>query len=262
MKSALCVGINKYGSGSDLAGCINDLRDWSDVLRARGFAVAKLADKDATGENIRTAIGTLVAGAFPGDTLVFQYSGHGSYVPDENSDEPDGADECICPVDIFTKGPITDDDLRVLYANRPLGIKMIVISDSCHSGTVTRFMSMPTTKALVQRRVRFMPPAAFLSSTEANKLNKGFRRSLPVGRHAALLFSGCADPEYSYDAYFNGRPNGAFTFCALAALKSLPVRSSYQRWFTAIRKMLPSQEYPQTPALFGSSTMKRWNVFA
>jgi hypothetical protein len=72
--------------------------------------------------------------------------------------------------------------------------------------------------------------------------------------------AGCQDTEYSYDAYFQGRPNGAFSFVALRALKKGP--ASYQKWFIAIRKMLPSQQYPQSPNLFGSKSMKLWRVLA
>jgi hypothetical protein len=74
--------------------------------------------------------------------------------------------------------------------------------------------------------------------------------------------AGCQDTEYSYDAYFQGRPNGAFTFVALQALSKLPASATYADWFKAIKKVLPSQQYPQTPNLFGSQSMKKWKVFA
>jgi len=50
MKHALCVGINKYGSGSDLAGCVNDANDVQAALEQRGFDVISLLDADATGK--------------------------------------------------------------------------------------------------------------------------------------------------------------------------------------------------------------------
>jgi hypothetical protein len=72
--------------------------------------------------------------------------------------------------------------------------------------------------------------------------------------------SGCQDTEYSYDAWFQGRPNGAFTYVALRALKSLPAKATYRDWYKAIRKVLPSRQYPQTPNFYGSTRMKRWKV--
>ena len=65
-----------------------------------------------------------------------------------------------------------------------------------------------------------------------------------------------------YDAYFQGRPNGAFSFVALRALAKLPAKATYSDWFKAIRKVLPSQQYPQSPNLYSSSSMKRWKVLA
>jgi len=269
-KHALCIGINDYpGTGSDLRGCVNDANDWAAALAKHGFSVAKLLDRKATGAAIRGAIRSLVADAKKGDTVVIQYSGHGSYVPDEDGDEPDGTDECLCPYDIYSKGPITDDELFDLYSAKQRGVKLVMISDSCHSGTVTRFapiITPPTTRGgkAPRRTVRFLPPSAFLSKRKAAVLGarRAMRSSSPPGRYASLLLAGCQDTEYSYDASFQGRANGAFTFVALRALNSLPAKASYAEWFKRIKKMLPSQQYPQTPNLFGSRSMKRWRTLA
>lgn len=265
---ALCIGINNYpGTDSDLAGCVNDANDWATAFAKRGFSVEKIFDRKATGAGIRRAIQNLMAKGKNGDSLILQYSGHGSFVPDTDGDEPDGTDECLCPYDIETRGPITDDELFDLFGARAQGTRLVMISDSCHSGTVARFapiLTPPTMsgRGAPRRIVRFLPPAVFLSKREAAKLGltRALRRSSPPGRYAALLMSGCQDTEYSYDAWFQGRPNGAFTFVALRALKSLPAKATYRDWYKAIRKMLPSQQYPQTPNLYGSTSMKRWKV--
>ena len=48
-KNALCIGINDYpGTGSDLAGCVNDANDWKATLQNRGFTVTQLLDSKAT----------------------------------------------------------------------------------------------------------------------------------------------------------------------------------------------------------------------
>lgn len=262
-KQALCVGINDYpGTGSDLAGCVNDANDWAKTLTSRGFTVSKMFDKQATGKAMRKAFADIVGGAKRGDTVVIQYSGHGSYVPDQDGDEPDGTDECLCPYDIGSNGPITDDELFDIYMNRERGVKLVIISDSCHSGTVAKFAPAATGKQ--ERRVRFLPPQAFLSRRDFAKLGmrRAIRRSSPPGRYAALLMAGCQDTEYSYDAHFQGRANGAFTFAALGALKNLPANATYRDWFKAVRQVLPSQQYPQSPNLYGSTSMKRWKVLA
>jgi hypothetical protein len=269
-KRALCIGINDYpGTGSDLSGCVNDAADWAAALGKRGFTVSRLLNRNATGRAIRSAIAATLAGTSRGDQVVIQFSGHGSFVPDRDGDEPDGTDEVICPYDVNARGPITDDELFDLYSARPAGVRLLVVSDSCHSGTVARFAPITTPATVMgrrapQRKVRFLPPGAFLSRRDAARLGerRAFRRSSPPGRYAALLMAGCQDTEYSYDAWFQGRPNGAFTFVALRALRSLGPTASYQRWFDAIRKVLPSQQYPQSPNLYGSKSMKRWRVLA
>ena len=269
-KRALCIGINDYpGTSSDLAGCVNDANDWASVLSQRGFTVTKLLNKKATGAGIRQAIKALIQGAQKGDSVIIQYSGHGSFVPDKDGDEPDGTDECLCPYDISTKGPITDDELFTLYSDRKPGVKLVIISDSCHSGTVARFAPIttpPTVKGkhAPQRKVRFLPPGTFVSKKKMAELGvrRSIRRSTPPGRYAGLLMAGCQDTEYSYDAYFQGRPNGAFTFVALRELKKLPATANYWAWFKAICKALPSQQYPQSPNLYGSTATKKWKLLS
>jgi hypothetical protein len=111
--------------------------------------------------------------------------------------------------------------------------------------------------------VRFLPPATFLSDRQLRLLGsrRAARVSSPPGRYAGLLIAGCQDTEYSYDAFFNGRPNGAFTFVALNEHRKLAAGALYRDWFAAISRVLPSQQYPQRPNLYGSSAMKKWPVF-
>ena len=269
-RRALCIGINDYpGTDSDLAGCVNDANDWAAAFSDRGYAVKKLIDGKATGKAIREAIESIVTGARRGDSVLIQFSGHGSFVPDEDGDEPDGTDECLCPHDLKEKGPITDDELFDLFSARPQGVRIVLFSDSFHSGTVARFAPITTPPAATgpnppQRKVRFLPPSAFLSRREAAKLGMGRARrpSSPPGRYGALLMAGCQDTEYSYDASFEGRANGAFTFVALRSLAPLAAEATYGDWYKAIRRVLPSQQYPQTPNLYGSKSMRRWTVLA
>jgi metacaspase-1 len=267
-KLALCIGINDYpGTDSDLSGCVNDAHDWGAALTARGFSVTTVLDAAATGKAMRREIAGVVGAAGAGDLVVVQYAGHGSFVKDDDGDEPDGTDECLCPHDIRENGPLIDDELSELFAARAAGVRVVLISDSCHSGTVARFAPIttpPTTRgdSPPARMVRFLPPGTFLSTREADRLGVRSRRpASPPGRHHALLMSGCQDTEYSYDAWVEGRPNGIFTFVALRELAKLPPAATYKDWHAAIRTVLPSRQYPQSPNLYGTSSMKRWKVF-
>jgi metacaspase-1 len=199
----------------------------------------------------------LVGDAAPGDDIVITYSGHGTWVRDDNGDEPDGRDEALCPWDIAERGPLLDDELYDILSDRARGVRVVMISDSCHSGSVARFA--PSTRHDADK-VKFLPPSVFLAPDEAARAAKLPRITAGRPRHAALLMAGCADIEFSYDAHFGGRPNGAFTYFALKALTELPDGATYRDWSARIAESLPSQDYPQTPALSGSSTQKGWPV--
>ncbi|MET7423883.1 caspase family protein [Dactylosporangium sp. NPDC005555] len=257
MKLALCVGINDYpGVSNDLYGCRNDAADWTAALAARGFEVRTLLDSAASGLAIRTGITDLLGRASAGDAVVITYSGHGTWVPDLDGDEPDHRDEAICPHDIAANGPLLDDELFTLFATAAPGVRTVLISDSCHSGTLTR-LSRPLGDSRCSSR--FLAPSSFLP---AGSLGGGARFRGARPRSAALLLAACRDTEYSYDATFAGRPNGAFTYVALAALADLPTGATYRDWLRAIRAQLPSQNYPQTPALQASAAQHAWPVLA
>jgi hypothetical protein len=67
-------------------------------------------------------------------------------VPDENNDEGDGADETWCLQD----RQFLDDELFQHFRLFKPGVRIIVISDSCHSGTVTKDIPTANEIALEQ----------------------------------------------------------------------------------------------------------------
>lgn len=259
---ALCIGINDYpGTDSDLAGCVNDADDWAAALGERGFTVSMLKDSAATREAMLSAMREHVEGARRGDVVVVTYSGHGTWVPDQDRDEKDMRDEALCPHDLMTSGAIIDDELFDLFSERERGVRVVLISDSCHSGTVCRFAPRLGDRP---GQVRFLPPETFLRNEEQVALARraSAAASMSRSRQSALLLAGCRDTEYSYDASFSSRPNGAFTYVALRTLQELNRTATYREWMARIRQQLPSASYPQTPQLDGSSTQRGWQVLA
>lgn len=259
---ALCIGINDYpGTDSDLAGCVNDALDWAATLKARGFAVNTLLDAKATKAAMVAAIKGLIGGAGKGDSLVITYSGHGTWVPDASGDEVDGRDEALCPHDIGSGQVLLDDEIHELFRLRPAGVRIVLISDSCHSGSVTRGDESDLDAGLP--RARFLAPAVWMKALPA-----GLAGRPPVLRNGLtraggdLLLAGCTDTEYSWDTSFNGRPNGAFTFYAQKTLRSLPGDASYEDWHAAIRNYLPSTRLPQNPQILGSRSARKFKVLS
>ena len=89
-KKALLVGINYLGKSTQLYGCINDVQSVQAHLVSKGFTCQCITDQTAlkpTRVNILNAFTRLLTDAVAGDTLVFQYSGHGSFIRDKNRDE-------------------------------------------------------------------------------------------------------------------------------------------------------------------------------
>lgn len=278
-KRALCIGINNYpGTHMDLAGCVNDANDWAQELGNRGFSVTKLLDEQATKAAMTEGFKTIIGGASSGDVIVITYSGHGTYVPDLDGDEADKLDEALCPYDLQTGGgPLIDDEIHVLFNARKPGVRLVLVSDSCHSGTVTR-AAAPDPDADDAPRPRFMPMGNWMP---ANKLPKNASgkplATVMVGAPSSafekavskkwgdLLLAGCKEGpnNFSYDAKIKGRFNGAFTYYALKALKSVSANASYAEWHAAITPAyLPSVSYPQSPQIVGSKEARERKVFA
>ena len=149
MKYALLIGINYYGTKSQLNGCINDINHVKDKLVSKlGFNLENIRiltddsnelSKLPTGENIINGLIDLInkANAVEGGTDIWiHYSGHGSYMIDKSSDEKDGKDEVIVPLDYLNKGVISDDYLHQLLSNLSSKIRCTCFFDCCHSGTI------------------------------------------------------------------------------------------------------------------------------
>jgi metacaspase-1 len=269
VKRALTIGINYVGTSAQLAGCVNDAKDWAAVLGGRGFDVTLLLDAQATRANMLESMADLVAETGPDDLAVISYSGHGSWQVDRDGDEPDRRDEVLCPVDYARSGMLSDDDLYRVFTSGHRWARVVFISDSCHSGTVNRLAPALTLARATDTRyvseeayrsARFLAPSEWLDEGlvgQARRVEHAPARGRP--RPSALLLAACSDVEVAYDAWFDGRANGAFTYAALAALEENP--ATYRDWQRGIRSRLPSVDYQQTPQLTSGSGQRRWTVF-
>ncbi len=247
---ALCVGINDYpGTGSDLSGCVNDAWDWSSALQERGFVTQVVLDGRATREVVLGRLRTLVAALRYRDRFVFTYSGHGSWIP---GNEADGRDEVLVMSDLEY---IVDNELHEVFSKVPFGAQATIVSDSCHSGSVHRFLN-PHRRDDHPKAPRFLAPEHILVGAELARARQV--EQIPArgsSRPGPVLLSGCDDHEFSYDAWFNGRANGALTWHALEALKKDP--RTMTEWHDQVRAWLPTDRYAQSPQLQGSRWQRR-----
>lgn len=268
-KKALCVGINDYpGTGNDLNGCVSDAKGWSALLVERyGFAardVKLLLDAQATKTNIVAGLKSLLTAAKAGDILVFTNSSHGTYVADDSDDEE--YDEAICPYDC-DKNLIIDDELRELFADLPAGVSLSVISDSCHSGTLTRAVvadAVPGLRVSDERRVRFLNPAHLGKRVLQDPWSaqpRG-RQRYPQSKMKETLLSGCSPTEYSYDALIEGKYNGAMSAMAMKAIREANYAITWQQLHSRVRSLLDAAEYSQHPQLEGNAPNKKKLIFS
>ncbi len=265
-KKAVLVGVNRYRiPGADLRGCVPDVKNMSRLLQTRfGFDpadITMLTDFDATKNAMEQAITGLVSGAKKGDVLLLHYSGHGSNVPDDNGDEADGRDEILCPTDLDWYHPFRDDWLRGVFDGVASGVSLTMISDSCHSGTVTRSFEPPD----VEIKQRYLPCPLDLIAAESNRDLTGTIRSTLRTRSTGVrrardvvavdipevLIAGCRDDQTSADAHINGGFAGALTYNLVDVLEQAGGRLSYRELHDETSLKLKGH-YEQIPQLEGN----------
>jgi len=141
---ALVIGVDAYENISPLNGAVNDALDIENTLRAAGVSdLTALHNEAASRRAILEAWQALVSRAGPDDVLVMSYAGHGAqekeWVP---GSEADGQDEVflLAGFDISAPGNgerLRDDDIAAMLQAAGSN-KVLVLADSCHSGTMTR----------------------------------------------------------------------------------------------------------------------------
>jgi hypothetical protein len=242
-KRALLIGINYYGSSSELRGCHEDVSNMEKYLRSKGFKDIVILLDDRAGntsplspkkDNIIRELSNLASRCKSGDLVVVHYSGHGSQLPCVTGEEKDGKDETWCPVDFdYTKrdyGFIRDNQINdILVKGLPSGTKLRIFSDSCHSGSIGDL------------------PLIWISG------NLCKADGPVVGEKDVIIISGCRDEQTSADAYIARTSQGAMTWSLLASLAGVGgVTVNTVTWPSIIegmRKRLADGKYAQVPQL-------------
>lgn len=138
---ALAIGLNRvdpahYGGWSgDLTGCGPDARDMDKIAKGAGLTSKTLLTAAPTRQAVLDEIASAASRLNTNDLFVLSYSGHGGQLPDSNNDDPDdGLDETWCLFD----GELIDDEIYTALSAFQPGVRVLVFSDSCHSGTVLK----------------------------------------------------------------------------------------------------------------------------
>ena len=137
---SLHIGLNRVDPNAypfpvpDLRGCENDARDMLAVASARGFTGSMLLSPQATSAAVTEAIKLAAEELRSGDFFLLTYSGHGGQLRDLGGEEEDQLDETW----VLYDRQLLDDELYALWGYFRAGVRILVLSDSCHSGTVSR----------------------------------------------------------------------------------------------------------------------------
>ena len=267
---SLHIGLNSVGASAyggwdgPLAACEFDANDMAALARSKRMASTVLLTKKATRKAVLDALRAAAKALKAGDLFFLSYSGHGGQVPDVTGEEPDKKDETWCLYD----GQLIDDELYFELARFAEGVRILVFSDSCHSGTVTREARLVPTTTPAQRP-KLMPEAVAMRTYRehqdfydrlqrdvaaaaggrvvdpdtalANVLVSG-RLTAVVDRFKAscILVSGCQDNQTSMD----GDHNGAFTEQVLHVWNDGKFQGNYANFHARVKARLPPTQSP------------------
>ena len=180
-----------------------------------------------------------------GDTFIFFFAGHGGQVQDTNNDEPNGQDDILCAYE----GNIVDDELALRWKKFRRGVRIVMLSDSCHSGENYSFAPIKTN--LDNALVGTNPVNAPIDNApivNGNKKVKQLRNAKPInfnntslpndGMQAQLIhFGACSDDQQA-----NADPAGGDFTIALTIIWEMNMGnfSGYKEFYEAIKKELPT----------------------
>jgi metacaspase-1 len=254
---SLHIGVNEVdpdhyaGWSGPLVACEADARDYQTIAAARSFESRILLTQAATREAVITAVTDAADRLQQGDMFLLTYSGHGGQVPDTTGDELDGFDETWCLFD----GQLIDDELFNLWTRFQLGVRILMISDSCHSGTVVRAPQLidretitrgPVAAALgiVGAAYRVMPRRESLRTYRRNRefYNALQAQSSAPGdlRATVRSLSACQDNQFSLD----GDRNGLFTGTLLVVWDDGLFQGTYGSFYQQILELMPPNQSP------------------
>ena len=254
---SLHVGLNRVdpahyqGWDGELTACEFDANDMRAIAEGQGFEARSLLTKEATSDAVLAAIERAAGELDQGDLFLCTYSGHGGQVPDRNGeDEEDRSDETWVAYD----RQIVDDELYALWSRFAPGVRIFVLSDSCHSGTVVRDIEAKVPDPVSTRqkaaaespRYRALPRDVMIATYRANaKLYDAIQERLPGAERAdpaatLLLISGCRDDQLSLDGF----SNGLFTENLRAVWADGAWEGGHAEFREAIRARMPAKQQP------------------
>ena len=222
---ALVVGVDAYPYEVSLDGAVKDAKDVEASLRRAGIdQIAAFFDAAARKDDIRAAWSGFVARAAKGDTIIFTYAGHGAQMPElVAGDEADGLDEFL-QLPGFDRSRAAETDHEIVVDNElnawfseaeAKGVQVLFVSDSCHSGGMSRSFSGKTRLAHAVT-VKLPPPSEEAVSGAAVK-EAQFR--------TVTVLAASLESQPSPEVIINGEPRGALSWSFARAVEGAADRN-------------------------------------
>ena len=188
-----------YEDDGALRTCEKDCLDMKEISEAQNFeSTTVLLNEAGTRDAVSKAITDASKNLVDGDMLFISYSGHGGSTPDESGDEEDGKDESWCLFDGF----FFDDELYALSTKFEEGVRILVVSDSCHSGTVSKVApgqdptTMIVSKNFPEEKAKevYFAHKGFYQKVKSKAMESKEKEV----KASVKLIAGCQDVESSY----------------------------------------------------------------
>jgi hypothetical protein len=235
---AIHIGLNNlsefwYGEPSTLLGAENDARAMLQIASEREFRTKPLIGPDATAEAVRSALDDAAAGLVSGDSLIITFSGHGRPIEDLNGDEPRGLDQTWCLYDRM----FIDDEVYSALLKFHAGVRILVISDSCYSGSSIEVSAdVPRVKKLTDSARDF---SLRKQAAEYDRVRVSPRkRRRPTA--SVILLAACQDDQKALD----GDPNGRFTEAVLGVWARGAFKGNLRKFLEEISSRMPPEQTP------------------
>jgi hypothetical protein len=283
---SLHIGINEVSAAhyagwtGPLAACEFDAHDMAAIAQAQGFKTTVLLTRKGTRKAVLAALRKAAKTLRPGDLFWLSFSGHGGQVPDVSGEEADKLDETWCLYD----AQLIDDELYFELSRFKAGVRILVLSDSCHSGTVVRAARpVPGTP---EQRPRIMPPAVGMRVYNTHKawydrlqadvakaaggqvsdpdsalaqvaVSQRLTAIVKTFEPSVILISGCQDNQFSMD----GNQNGAFTEQVMRVWNNGSFKGSHASLHARVRAGLPPTQSPNLFTLGPAAAFVRERPF-
>jgi hypothetical protein len=244
---SLHIGINHpdpkaFPEGwKDLQSCEKTALAMRSLADSCGFWSKCILTEHANASHILAAIELAALTLKCGDIFFLTYAGHGAQIPDCNEDEDDGFDETWVAYDRM----IVDDEFFMLWSRFRPGVRVLMLSDSCHSGTISSIETLqrnfqPNQPAEIPALLSYSAALNFYLNHRSfyNAIQQQAAVGITLGC-TVLSLSACQDGELTQ---YSPTLGGVFSGKIHEAWNGRAFQGNYRAFFQAVCAIHPAED--------------------